>query len=272
MDPLELHGTRIPRLGFGTWQITGPACTEAVEDALRLGYRHVDTARAYGNEGEVGEGLRRAAVPRDEVWVTTKLWREGLTARGVREQVETSLRELGLDDVDLLLIHWPNDEVPLDETLGAMAEARDEGKVRRLGVSNFTSRHVREAAAIEPGLYANQVEYHAYLGQQAVLEACREHDVILTAYSPIAHGKVLTDPVIVEIARERGATPAQVALRWLLDQPGVTAVPKAASHENRRANLGALEVELTDEDRRRIDALPKDRRVISPGWAPAWDR
>ena len=261
----------IPPLGFGTWLIEGTDCTDGVEDALKLGYRHIDTARAYENEREVGEGLRRSGVPRDEIWLTTKLWHEGLRPDQVREQMEKSLGELQTDHVDLLLIHWPNDDVPLAETLGAMAALRDEGKARTIGVSNFTSAQVREAAQVEP-IHTNQVEYHAYLGQEAVLGACREHEVIVTAYSPFAHGKLLKDPVLEEIAAARGATTAQIALRWLLDQPGVIAVPKAASHENRVKNLAALELDpLSDEERRRIDDLPKNRRVIDPGWAPRWD-
>ncbi|HEX2084259.1 MAG TPA: aldo/keto reductase [Solirubrobacteraceae bacterium] len=260
----------IPPLGLGTWQLDGDDCVEAVRDALALGYRHVDTARAYGNEAEVGEGLARSGVPRDEVWLTTKLWRDGLRAAGVREQLEGSLRALRTGHVDLLLVHWPNDAVPLAETLGTMAELRDEGKVRNLGVSNFPSALLREAAGIER-IYTNQVEYHAYLGQEAVLAACREHGVLLTAYSPFAHGELLRDPVLNEIAEGHGATSAQVALKWLLDQPGVAAVPKAASHDNRRANLEALEVELSAAEKQRIDALPKHRRVIDPSWSPDWD-
>ena len=260
----------MPPLGLGTWQITGRDCVEAVEDALSLGYRHIDTARVYDNEAEVGEALGNSDVPREDVWVTTKLWRDGLRASQVREQLEGSLRALRAEYVDLLLIHWPNDDVPLAETLGAMAELRDAGKARNLGVSNFPSALLREAAGIER-VYADQVEYHAYLGNQPLLEACREHDVVLTAYSPFAHGELLGDPVLREIADERAATPAQVALRWLLDQPNVAAVPKAASHENRAKNLQALEIALSDSDRERIDALPKDRRVIDPGWAPRWD-
>ena len=259
----------IPPLGFGTWQITGPPCADAVADALDLGYRHIDTARMYGNEAEVGEGLRRAGIARDEVWITTKLGRDELREDRVPEALEDSLRRLGTDHVDLLLIHWPNDGVPLEETLGAMARARDEGKVRHLGVSNFPSDLVREAAAIED-LLTDQVEYHVYLGQEAVLDACREHGMLLTAYSPIAQGKVLDDPVLAEIGERHGATPAQVALRWLLDQSQVIAVPKAASHRNRVDNLRALEIELSQGDRERIAALPKDRRLISPSWAPRW--
>ena len=263
--------TDIPSLGFGTWQITGRDCVEAVQDALALGYRHIDTARAYENEAEVGEGIASSGVARDEIWLTTKLWREGLRAGDVSDQLESSLRELRTDYVDLLLVHWPNDDVPLAETLGAMAELRDAGKVRNLGVSNFPSDLLREAASLQP-IAANQVEYHAYLGQERLLEACREHGVTLAAYSPFAHGKLLDDAVLQEVAQERGATVGQIALRWLLDQPDVVAVPKAASHENRRANLQALDLEpLSPEERERIDALPKDRRVIDPPWSPAWD-
>ena len=263
--------TAMPSLGLGTWQINGRDCVEAVQDALSLGYRHIDTARAYENEAEVGEGIATSGVARDEIWLTTKLWREGLRRGAVRDQLESSLRDLRTDYVDLLLIHWPNDDVPLAETIGAMAELRDEGKVGSLGVSNFPSRLLREAAALER-IAADQVEYHAYLGQERVLEACREHGVTLTAYSPFAHGELLEEPVLQEIAQERGATPGQIALRWLLDQPDVVAVPKAASHENRRANLETLDLDpLSSEERERIDALPKDRRVIDPPWSPAWD-
>lgn len=262
--------TPIPPLGLGTWQVTGRDCVEAVRDALALGYRHVDTARAYENEAEVAEGIARSGVPRDEIWLTTKLWHDGLRRDEVRRQAEGSLRALRTDHVDLLLIHWPNDGVPLAETLGAMAELRDEGKACHIGVSNFTSALVREAAGIER-IAVNQVEYHPHLSQEPVLAACREHGVTLTAYSPFAHGRELKDPVLREIAAEHGATPAQVALRWLLDQPGVVAVPKAASHENRTANLGALDLRLTPEDTARIDALPKGRRVIDPPFAPEWD-
>ena len=260
----------IPPLGFGTWQLNGRECVEGVEDALHLGYRHLDTARAYENEAEVGEGLRRSGIPRDDVWITTKLWRDGLRAPEVREQLDRSLAALGTDHVDLLLIHWPNPGVALDETLGAMAAERDAGRVREIGVSNFPSGLLREVLSHER-VYANQVEYHANLGQDRVLGVCRENGVRLIAYSPFAHGRLLEEPVLQEIAQISGRTPAQVALRWLLDQPGVAAVPKAATHENREKNLQALDFELTDDQTARIDALPKDRRAIDPPWSPVWD-
>jgi 2,5-diketo-D-gluconate reductase B len=267
---LTIQGVEIPKLGFGTWQLTGRACAEAVRDALELGYRHVDTARAYGNEAQVGRGLQRAAVDRGEIFLTTKLWYDRLRAGQVREQLAGALRDLGTDYVDLLLIHWPNPGVPLTETLGAMAQLREEGKVRHLGVSNFPSRLVCEALELAP-IVCDQVVYHPYLGQPALLELARERDLMLTAYSPLAHGAVPRDPVLREIGEAHGKSPGQVVLRWLLDQPQVAAVPKASSHEHRAANLDVYDFELSDADRDRIAGLQRGLRTADPGWAPEWD-
>ena len=267
---LHLQGAVIPRLGFGTWEITGADATEAVRDALDLGYRHIDTARAYGNEAEVGKGLASSPVDREDVFLTTKLWYEQLRADEVRDQLEDSLRKLDTDYVDLLLIHWPNPDVSLEETLTAMAELRDEGKVRHLGVSNFPTRELERALEIQP-ILADQVEFHAHLGQEPLLRLTRERDVMLTAYSPFARGDLLDDPTLNEIAGAHDKTTGQVALRWLLDHPNVSVIPKAGSRKNRQANLEVFDFELGDEERERIDALPKDRRVIDPSWAPDWD-
>ena len=263
--------TNIPSLGLGTWQIEGPAAAEAVSDALALGYRHIDTARAYGNEREVGEGLRDAGVARDEVWVTTKVWLDDLEPDRLRRSAEASLRDLGLDQVDLLLVHWPNPSVRLGDTLAALHRARQDGLTRQIGVANFPSALLREAIAEFP-IHCNQVEYHPYLSQRAVLDVARAHGIVVTAYSPLGSGGLLGDPVLAEIAQARGCTPAQVALRWLLDQTGVAAIPKAASHENRRANLATLELApLTYQERARVDALARGRRFINPSVAPEWD-
>lgn len=261
----------MPRLGLGTWQVTGPPAAEMVRDALALGYRHVDTARVYGNEREVGEGLRGSGVPRDEVWLTTKVWRDDVAPDRLRRAVEGSLAALGVDRVDLLLLHWPNPAVALADTLGALDAVREEGLAGSIGVSNFPSTLLREAAELAP-IACEQVEYHAYLDQDAILTAAREHGIVVTAYSPLGSGGLLEEPVLGEIADERGATPAQVALRWLLDQPGVAAVPKAATHTHRAANLAALDLApLTEEERARVDALERGRRFIDPSFAPAWD-
>jgi 2,5-diketo-D-gluconate reductase B len=257
-------------MGFGTWRLSGRECSEGVADALAAGYRHVDTAAAYGNEEDVGRGLRGAAVERSEVWLVTKVRPEDLEPSRVRASLEASLRRLGTDQVDLFLIHWPNPRVPLAATLEAMTALRDEGKTREIGVSNFTAAQFREALDLAP-VIVNQVEYHPYLDQSAVLEVCAERDVELTAYRPLAKGEVADEPALVEIAAAHRATPAQVALAWLVGQERVSAVPKASSPERRRENLAALELELTADERARIDALPKDRRAVETQWSPDWD-
>jgi 2,5-diketo-D-gluconate reductase B len=260
----------IPRIGFGTWRLSGRDCSDGVADALAAGYRHVDTASMYGNEGEVGRGLRSSAVDRSEVWLTTKVWPDDLSPDRVRASLERSLRRLDTDHVDLCMIHWPNPRIPLAATLEAMTELREEGRAREIGVSNFTAAQFREALDLAP-VIVNQVEYHVYLDQSAVLEVCRERGVELTAYRPLGKGQVTSDPAIAEIAGSNGATPAQVALAWLVGQEGVSAVPKASSPERRRENLGALGVELSAGERAAIDALPKDRRAVQTEWAPEWD-
>lgn len=260
---------KMPPLGFGTWRTRGSDSAEAVADALRIGYRHIDTARMYGNEREVGVGLRASGVPRDEVFVTTKVWLDQLEPDQVRASCEASLADLGLDAVDLLLVHWPNPAVPLADTLGAMVALREEGLIRDLGVSNFTSTLLREACALAP-VTCNQLEYHPFLGQSAVLAVAREHDVTVTAYRPVAGGRVARDATLRAIGAAHGRSPAQVALRWLLDQPHVAAVPKSASRERRRENFD-LAFTLTHADRARIAALPKDERIVDLEFSPEWD-
>ena len=267
---LTVQDVTVPKLGFGTWQLTGARCVEAVRDALELGYDHIDTARAYGNEAHVGQALHDSGRNRDEIFITTKLWYDDLRAIDVHDQLEQSLRELRTEYVDLLLIHWPNPRTPLAETLTAMFEARDDGRVRHLGVSNFPSRLLREALEHAP-LLCNQIEYHPLLGQPQVLELARQRDLMVTAYSPLAHGEVLREPVIQEIAQAHGRTPAQVVLRWLLDQPNVAAIPKAGSREHRAANLEVFEFALSDEQRARIAGLERGLRTADPSWAPEWD-
>jgi 2,5-diketo-D-gluconate reductase B len=260
----------IPALGFGTWRLSGRECEEGVTDAIGIGYRHVDTAAMYGNEEEVGRGIAASGVDRGEVWLTTKVWPDDLAPERVRASLEGSLRRLGTDYVDLFMIHWPNPRVPLAATLAELTALREEGRTREIGVSNFNAAQYREAIDEAP-VIVNQVEYHPYLGQAALLEVCDERGVELTAYRPLAKGQVSHDPLIAEIADAHGATPAQVTLRWLIDQPPVSAVPKASSPERRRENWAALELELSHEDRARIDALPKDQRSVETAWSPEWD-
>ena len=251
--------------------MVGDECRNGVEHALALGYRHIDTAQGYGNEREVGEGLARSGVPRDEVWLTTKLKPEWFGAADAAVKTEASLQALGVDYVDLLLLHWPNENVPLEETFAALKPLVDHGRVRHLGVSNFTPTMTRAARSLAPVL-VNQVEYHPYLHQRFLLDVMHDLDMLLTAYCPLAQGEVVSDPVIMEIADAHGKTPAQVALRWLLQQPRVTAIPKAASAKHREANLGALDFNLREDEMVALFDLESERRLVNPTFAPTWER
>ncbi|MEL6616208.1 MAG: aldo/keto reductase [Bacteroidota bacterium] len=268
---LFVHGVAVPTLGLGTYQLTGDTATRAVRDALDVGYRHIDTAQIYGNETEVGRGIAASGVSRGDLFLTTKVWRDRLAPEAVHRSTDESLRRLGTDYVDLLLMHWPADDVPLADTLGALAEVRDAGKARLIGVSNTPSEMLRRALAIEPTLATNQVEYHVFLGQDALLEPIRESGMFLTAYSPIARGRVLDDPTLQAIADAHGATTVQVALAWLVQQDRVAAVPKATSRAHIAANLAALDLALTPDEVARIDGLARGQRLVDPGFAPAWD-
>ena len=267
---LEIQGSTVPKLGFGTWEILGRDCEEAVADALEIGYRHIDTAQAYDNEAEVGRALAASSIPRRELFLTTKLWRAEFAPDRVRPSAEGSLERLQVGCIDLLLLHWPNPDVPLEATLGALVELREEGLINHFGVSNFPAGMLREALELAP-IFADQVEFHPFLGQDALVELATEKDFMVTAYSPLARGKVPQDATIREIGEAHGKSAGQIALRWLLDKPNVCAIPKASSHERRVENFEVFDFELSDEERATIDALPKDERVIDPGFSPDWD-
>jgi 2,5-diketo-D-gluconate reductase B len=251
---IEIQGTSVPAVGFGTWQITGRACVEAVRDALELGYRHIDTARAYANEREVGEGIRASGVAREEIFLVTKVPPSDAAPEDVRASCEASLSDLGVDDVDLLLLHWPAPRVPLADTLEAMTVLRDEGRVKRFGVSNFPPGLLREALDLAP-VFCDQVEFHPFEDQDGLVAIAQREDVLVTAYSPIARGRVARDATLREIGAAHGKTAGQVALRWLLDHPKTCVIPKASTSERRAENLDVFDFELRDEDRERIDAL-----------------
>ena len=269
-ETIEVQGTSVPLLGFGTWQIEGSEATEAVRDALEVGYRQIDTARAYGNEAEVGEGIARSGVDRGEIFLTTKVFPGDFEPEALKAAAEDSLRSLQTEYLDLLLLHWPDDSVPLGRTLQALAELQEAGRIRHLGVSNFPAGLLAEALAQAP-VFCDQVEYHPFLGQGRLLELARANDVLVTAYSPLAHGRVPEDDTLAEIGEAHGKTAGQVALRWLLDQPGVSPIPKASSHERRVENFEVFDFALSDEERERIDALPKDDRQIDPDFGPDWE-
>jgi 2,5-diketo-D-gluconate reductase B len=269
-EAVEVQGTRVPALGFGTWLIDGADATEAVRDALEIGYRQIDTARAYENEREVGRGIADSGVARDELFLTTKVPHDQATAELVERDCEESLERLGVDHLDLFLLHWPSPDVPLEETLKALTALRDDGRIRNLGVSNFPAGLLQQALDIAP-VFCNQVEYHPFLGQERLLELARAHDVLITAYSPLAHGRVPDDETLNRIGSAHGKTGGQVALRWLLDQDHVSPIPKASSHERRVENFEVFDFELSSEERAEIDALPKDGRTADPPWAPDWN-
>ena len=266
---LDVQGARIPRLGFGTWLLQGDEAYDGVRDALEIGYRHIDTARAYENEEDVGRAIADSGVDRGEFWLTTKLWTSEFAPDRVRRATEDSLRNLRVDHVDLLLLHWPNPEVELEATLQALAELRDDGLIGHAGVSNFPAGLLERALEISP-LLADQVEYHPFLGQDALIDVCLANDMTLTAYSPLAHGEVPKDPALIEIGEAHGKSAGQVALRWLLDHKVVTTVPKASSHARRVENFEVFDFALTDADRARIDDMRKDHRTVDPPWAPDW--
>ena len=259
----------MPMLGLGTWENTDPdACRNAVATALEMGYRHVDTAQIYGNESEVGDGIARADVDREDVFLATKVWIDNLAPEEVRRTADESLDRLGVDSVDLMYVHWPAREYDAEETLAAFNGLYDDGLIDRIGISNFEPEQVAEAVGISDApIFANQVELHPLLQQEELREACTEHDVEIVAYSPLARGGVFDVPELTEIAEKHDASEAQVSLAWLREK-GVTAIPKATSEAHIRDNWESLGVALDGEDVATIDAIDREDRRVDPGFAP----
>jgi 2,5-diketo-D-gluconate reductase B len=262
----------IPRLGFGTWRLSGAEAQEAVESALGLGYRAVDTAEMYANEAEVGAGIKASGLPRDDIFLTSKVWPTHLGAGEIRRACDASLSRLGTDYLDLYLVHWPARDMDLPRVMHDMARLREDGLVRAIGVANFPAGLLKRAIEVGVPIAANQVEYHALLSQDRLLEITRAQNIVLTAYAPLAQGRLASNPQITAIAERHGATAAQVALAWLLRQDGVSVIPKAKSPDSQRANLAALTLAgaLTADDVAELDALPKDQRFVNPEIAPDW--
>lgn len=266
---------QIPAIGFGTYKLDPGLGTEAVATALSVGYRHIDAAQLYDNEAEVGEALAASGIPRDELFVTTKVRADRNAPDDFLRSVEQSLRDLRLDRLDLLLIHWPAFPQGMAATLGALLEARERGWTRFVGVSNFNRPQLREAQAIAGGtLVTNQVEYHPFLDQTAMLAELRSQGMFLSAYSPLARGRIAQDPVIAEIASRHGRSPGQITLRWLVQQGDVVAVPKASGAERMRANLSVFDFTLTEAEMAAISALGSaGLRLVAPAdLSPDWDR
>jgi len=266
-------GIAMPRLGFGTSQMG--ECGELVANAIKLGYRHIDTAWKYHTEKGVGEGIRASGVPRDGIFLTTKVSHEYLRAGDFARMVDQSLKNLKLDYVDLLLVHWPStDKIPLAETMTALAKAKRDGKTRHVGVANFNIAMLEEAMRLCPEPIENlQAEYHPYLDQTKLLAAVRRLGLPLTAYCPLGRGKMLTDPVVADIARAKGKTIAQVVLRWHLQQPNVIPIPRSCNPGRQAENFDIFDFTLNDDEMKRIHALARpDGRIANPaGRAPDWD-
>ncbi|MDD2876696.1 MAG: aldo/keto reductase [Acidiphilium sp.] len=267
------HGMAMPKLGLGTWKMLGAECEASVARAITLGYRHIDTAAMYDNEDAVGAGIAASGLPRGDIFLTTKVWHENLAPDAMRRSIETSLGKLKTGYVDLFLIHWPSPSMNLKAALETMANLKAEGLIRNAGVANFTVPLLRQAVeTIGADIACNQIEYHLLLDQSLVLDYARSQGIAIIAYCPLAQGRLADYSDLAGIAAKHGVTTAQVALKYLLDQEGVAAIPKAAREESQRANLAALAIPLDDEDRAVIAALPKNHRFINPSFAPEWDR
>jgi len=264
-------GGAMPVIGLGTWQVRD--CAALVASALRVGYRHIDTARSYGNEEEVGEAIRASQVPREQLFVTTKVWYEDLRAAAFARSVDASLKALKLSHVDLLLIHWPTMQaVPLEETVAALGKAKADGLARNIGVANFNIAMVEQAvrACPEP-LAVVQAEYHPELNQAKLLGVCRRLGLAFTAYCPLGRGRVFPNPALEAIARARGKSIAQVVLRWLIQQ-GVAAIPRSSDPRRVAENFDIFDFQLSAEEMALISALGRrDGRIVDPPMAPAWD-
>src|SRR5690242_9802935 len=268
---IETRGFKIPIVGLGTWALRGRDCARLTEQAIRIGYRHIDTAQMYDNEREVGEGVRASGV-RHEVIVTTKVQPTMLAPHDLERSVKESLAKLRLDVIDLLLIHWPNPRVPVAETLGAMAKMKREGYTRQIGVSNFTVALLDEAnkASSEP-LVCDEVECHPFLNQDKIIAACRKSGMAVVAYSPIARGAAVGDKVLEKIGKAHGKTAAQVCLRWLIQQ-GMVVIPRTSKIERLEENFAVFDFELSDSEMRDIAGLARrDGRIVDWTWSPKWD-
>jgi 2,5-diketo-D-gluconate reductase B len=272
MESLQTQGISLPRLGLGTFRLQGDACRAAVESALGLGYRHIDTAEMYGNEDAIGPAIAASGVARKDLHVTTKVWNENLAPDAIRKAFDTSLKKLKLDHVDLYLVHWPSPDMKLPAVLDTLMKLQQEGRTRAIGVANFNIALLRQAVEeIKAPIACNQIEYHVMLDQTPIRKYMAAKSIPLVAYCPLAQGRAASNETLIAIGKKHNASAAQVALKWLLDQDGVAAIPKASRAESQKANLGALNVKLDDDDRKAIAALPKDQRFVKPGFSPVWD-
>jgi 2,5-diketo-D-gluconate reductase B len=272
MQFVEAHGLRIPMIGLGTMTLKGDVCVQAVKTALQMGYRHLDSAAFYGNEVENGEGMRQSGVKREEILLCTKVRQEHLRPADFVKVVDQSLVNFKLPYVDLLLIHWNNKDIPFKESIGALCQAKKDGKAKHVGVANFTSKMLDEAWAVtsEP-LVCNQIEVHPCINQDKVLAACKKHDMAVVAYVPIARGKVPGAEVLEKIGKAHGKSAAQVSLRYLV-QLGCCSIPRTANPAHMKENLEVFDFKLSDAEMTELKKLnATNMRVVNPPHAPVWD-
>ena len=272
MQFVETNGARIPQVGLGTWELRGAACVKLVAEAIRLGYRHIDTAEMYDNEEAVGEGLRASNVNRSEIFVTTKIWHTHFEPEQLLRAAKESLSKLKLDRVDLLLLHWPNASVPLDETIGALNEAKARGLAKHIGVANFTVDLVRQAVKLSKAPLVNdQVEMHPYLDQSKVIAECKRHGLSVTAYSPVVKGAAASDETLQKIGKAHQKSAAQVSLRYLV-QLGMIVIPRTSKVERLKENADIFDFKLSEMEMKTIHGFAgRTSRKVSPSWAPDWD-
>ncbi|WP_343726220.1 2,5-didehydrogluconate reductase DkgB [Herbaspirillum huttiense] len=269
-----MHTSTLPALGLGTFRLKDQQVIDSVRNGLDLGYSHIDTAQIYGNEAEVGQAMADSGVARDDLFVTTKIWTENLSRDKLLPSLKESLHKLRLDQLDLTLIHWPSpqDELPVADYLQALAEAKAQGLTRLIGISNFTIAHMEQAIAAvgAEAIATNQVEIHPFLQNRKVIDFARAKGIHLTAYMPLAYGKVMEDATLLEIAARHGVSAAQVALAWSLQQ-GFAVIPSSTRRENLAANLQAQQLTLSEAEMQAIAALDRGERLANPGFAPQWD-
>jgi len=271
MKDINIKGATIPALGFGTFQLDSKAANDMVKAALSEGYRHIDTAQMYKNEESVGKAIQESSVARSEVFLTTKVMPGNLGKKDFLPSVEESLRKLKTE-VDLLLIHWPNSEVPVEEYIGELIKAQEKGYTRHIGVSNHTTALLDKVLATGANIITNQVEYHPLINQDKLHHYLLEHNLSLTAYSPIAQGKVLGNDTLKTIGNKYNKNEIQVTLRWLIQQDGVLAIPRSSKETHMKSNFNIFDFELTPDEMQQIDTLKQEnKRLINPSFAPAWD-
>ena len=266
--------TVLPRIGLGTFRLKDQDVIDSVTSALSLGYRHIDTAQFYGNERAVGEALAQSHVPREEIFLTTKVWWDQLQPQALLDSLEESRRQLGVDYVDLALVHWPSpdDEVPMADYIGALNQAREQGLTRDIGVSNFTVAQIDRALSVPGGehLITNQIEVHPFLANRKLVEHCQSKGLEVTAYMPLAVGKVMDDPVLKRIAQAHDASPAQIALAWIAARD-IIVIPSSTKPANQKSNIEAMNIRLSDDEIEQINRLDRGDRQANPSFAPRWD-